>query len=196
MAIEPVGGSDKIASIHEQVRKTYETAALQPLGANVQKNGEAVSVSFKHASITMGKLGSLNEEKNLMARTVRETSEALDSASGIIGGMEQQLGKIIKNNPPFPQESEERKEILMSYVSLRKMIIDLTVPPPPEALAEKNTSLWEKLGATGKGTMASSVPEISSTATDTQVLEASKKLGEVGSAVATARKELVGFVME
>ena len=82
----------------------------------------------------------------------------------------------------------------MSYISLRKEILSMTFPPPPAPVYEKNTSLWEKLGYTETVSIASSVPEISSTSTDTEVHAASKILGELGSAVTKAQNELVGFV--
>jgi hypothetical protein len=72
----------------------------------------------------------------------------------------------------------------------------MTFPPPPAPVYEKNTSLWEKLGYTDKGSIASSVPDISSTATDTEVIATSKILGELGSAVSTAQNELMGFVTD
>lgn len=197
MAIEPIGGSDKTAAMQDQVRKTYQAPAPQQKpGDTAQQNDEPVSVSLRRASSTMGKLGSFVEEKNQVARSIRTASEALVKASGVIDGMKENLGRIIKNYPPFPQDSAERKEILMSYVSLRKEILSMTFPPPPAPVYEKNTTLWEKLGYTAQGSIASSVPEISPTATDPEVRAASKILGELGSAVTSARKELVGFVTD
>jgi hypothetical protein len=197
MAIEAISGNEKLASIQEQVRKAYQpgTPQQQP-GLTSQQNEEPVSVSLQRTSSTMGRLGSFNEENNLMARSIRTVSGSLAKVSDVIGGMNENLGKIIKNYPPFPQDSAERKEILMSYISLRKEILSMTFPPPPAPVYEKNTSLWEKLGYTDKGSIASSVPEISPTATDSEVHAASKILGELGSAVTKAQKELVGFVTD
>jgi hypothetical protein len=197
MAIEPIGGNEKIAAMQDQVRKTYQAAIPQQQPeVNVQKNDEPVSVSFQRASSTMGRLGSFNEEKNLIAKSVRTSSEALEKVSEMIGGLKENLGKIIKNFPPFPQDSAERKEILMSYVSLRKEILSMTFPPPPVPVYEKNTTLWEKLGYNEMEGIGLSVPEISSTATDSEVLSASKTLGELGSAITSAQKELIGFVTD
>ncbi|HOI16402.1 MAG TPA: hypothetical protein PK036_08655 [Geobacteraceae bacterium] len=198
MAIEPIAGSEKISAVQDQARKTYQSTMpnQQQQDLKTEKNRESVSVSIQRASSTMGRLGSFNEEKNLIAKNIRSSSEALSKASDLVDGLKENLGKIIKNYPPFPQDSAERKEILMSYISLRKEILSMTFPPPPAPVYEKNTSLWDKLGYTGTGSMASSVPEISSTATDAEVLAASKTLGDLGSDMATARKELVGFVTD
>jgi hypothetical protein len=197
MAIDAIGGNEKIAPMQDQVRKTYQAAAPQPQsGLNVQQNDEPVSVSIQRSSTTMGRLDSFNEQKNLMARNIRTTSDALATISDVVGGMKENLGKIIKNYPPFPPDSSERKEILMSYASLRKEILNMTFPPPPAPLYEKNATPWEKLGYTEKGSIASSVPEMSSTATDSEVVAASKILAELGSAVTSAQNELVGFVTD
>jgi hypothetical protein len=197
MAIEAIGGNEKLAAMQDQVRKTYQVATPhQQPGLNAQQSDEPVSVSIQRNSSAMGRLGNLNEEKNLMARNIRDTADALANVSDAVSGLKENLGKIIKNYPPFPQDSAERKEILMSYISLRKEILQMTFPPPPEALYEIKPALWEKLGYTDKESIASSVPEISSTATDSEVRAASKLLGELGSAVTSAQSELVGFVMD
>jgi len=197
MAIEAIGGNEKLAPIQEQVRKAYQAATpqQQPV-VNSQQKEEPVSVSLQKTSSTMGRLGSFNEEKNQIAKSIRTASDSLATVSEVIGGMKENLGKIIKNYPPFPQDSAERKELLMSYISLRKEILNMTFPPPPQPVYEKNTTLWEKLGYTDKGSITPSVPDLSSTATDTEVQAASKILGELGSAVSSAENELIGFVTD
>lgn len=197
MAIEAIGGNEKLAPVQEQVRKAYQAATpqQQPV-VNSQQKEEPVSVSLQKTSSTMGRLGSFNDEKNQIAKSIRTASDSLATVSEVIGGMKENLGKIIKNYPPFPQDSAERKELLMSYISLRKEILNMTFPPPPQPVYEKNTTLWEKLGYTDKGSITSSVPDLSSTATDTEVQAASKILGELGSAVSSAENELIGFVSD
>jgi hypothetical protein len=197
MAIDAIGGNEQMAPMQDQVRQTYQAAApQQQSGLNLKQSDEPVSVSIQRSSSTMGRLDSFNEQKNQMARNIRTTSDALATLSEAVSGMKENLGKIIKNYPPFPPDSSERKEILMSYVSLRKEILNMTFPSPPAPLYEKNATPWEKLGYTEKGSIASSVPEISSTATDSEVVTASKILAELGSAVTSAQHELVGFVTD
>jgi len=99
-----------------------------------------------------------------------------------------------KNYPPFPRDSQERKDLLMSYVSLRKEIIKMMVPPPPPPVYEKNTSLWEKLGYNENGSVASVVPDIAATATDAEVGAAWEALQGLSDAVGTGRNELARFV--
>ncbi len=199
MAIEPIAGSEKFSSVQDHMRKAYQAEIPkqhQQHEQNARKDPDPVSVTVNRASSTMGKLGSFNEEKNLMAKNIRSSSEALSRASDVVARLKEDLGKIIKNYPPFTQDSLERKEILMSYVSLRKEIVSMIFPPPPAPVYEKNTSIWEKLGYTETGSVATPVPDLSPTATDEEVFAASKILGELGSDIVTARNELVGFVTD
>jgi len=199
MAIEPIAGSEKYSAVQDQMRKAYQAEIPkqhQQHEQNARKDPGPISVSVNRASSTMGKLGNFNEERNLIAKNIRSSSEALSKVSDIVVRLKEDLGKIIKNYPPFPQDSQERKEILMSYVSLRKEIVSMIFPPPPAPVYEKNTSIWDKLGYTETGSVATSVPDLSSTATDEEVFAASKILGELGSDIVTARNELVGFVTD
>jgi len=199
MAIEPIAGSEKFSPVQDHMRKAYQAEIPkqnQQHEQNIRKDLDPVSVSVNRASSTMGRLGNFNEEKNLIAKNIRSSSEALFKASDVVARLKEDLGKIIKNYPPFPQDSQERKEILMSYVSLRKEIVNMIFPPPPAPVYEKNTSIWDKLGYTETGSVATSVPDLSPTATDEEVFAASKILGELGSDIITARNELVGFVTD
>lgn len=196
MAIEPVGGMEKLVTTHDQVRRTYQASAQQQKEANVQQNDGPVSVSFGKASTTMGRLESINEDKNRVAQNIRETEGALRGISDGIDGMAKKLDTIRKNYPPFSRDSEERKDLLMSYVSLRKEIIKMMVPPPPPPVYEKSTSLWEKLGYNDNGNISSAVPDITVSASDSEVGAALDALAGFKETVANGRNELARFVTE
>lgn len=197
MAIEPIGGSEIIASMPDQMRKSYQAAIPQQQpGLKSQQAEDPVAVSLQRSSATMGRLDSFMQEKNLLAKNIRSAVETLTKAADVIDGMNETLAKIVKNYPPFPPDSSERKDLLMSYISLRKEILGMTFPPPPQPLYERDTTLWDKLGYTEKGNIEASVPELSSTAPDTEVIAASRAIGHLGTSVTKARSELVGFVME
>lgn len=197
MAIEPIGGSEIIASMPDHMRKSYQAAfPQQQPGLNSQKAEGAVAVSLQRSSATMGRLDSFMEEKNLLAKNIRSVAETLTKVGDVIGGMNETLAKIVKNYPPFPPDSSERRDLLMSYISLRKEILGMTFPPPPQPLYERDTTLWEKLGYTGKENSEVNVPELSATAPDTEISAASRALNQLGSAVTRARSELIGFVTE
>ncbi|MHC1698306.1 MAG: hypothetical protein AB9919_09680 [Geobacteraceae bacterium] len=197
MAIEPIGGSEKITVMQDQLRNSYQAAIPQQQpGLTSQQAEDSVAVSLQRSSAVMGRLDSFMEEKNLLAKNIRSAVETLTKVGDVIGGMNETLAKIVKNYPPFPPDSSERKDLLMSYISLRKEILGMTFPPPPEPLYERNSTVWDKLGYSDKGGMASSVPGLSSTTPDAEVIAVSKVLGELGTAVTTARRELVSFVTE
>jgi hypothetical protein len=197
MAIEPIGGSEKISAMPDQIRKGYQaTVPQQQSEVPGQQNDDHVAVSLQRSSATMGRLDSLMEEKNLLAKNIRSAAKALGKATDVIGSMNETLAMIIKNYPPFPPDSSERKDLLMSYVSLRKEILGMTFPPPPEPLYERDSTVWDKLGYPETGSMASRVPDLSATASDYEVLAASRVLGDLGATVTTARRELVDFVTE
>jgi len=195
MPIKPVGGMEKIVATHDQVRGAYQPAAQNPQQepAPQHENGP-VSVSFRKTSATMGRLESFHEDKNFVAQGIRETDAALQGISEGISGMAKNLDTIRKNYPPFSPDSEERKDLLMSYVSLRKQIIKLMVPPPPPPVYEKSASLWEKLGYNENGSLASAVPDIDASATDAEVGTAWEALADLRDAVGTGRRELARFV--
>ena len=197
MAIEPVGGVEKLVTTQDQVRRTYQSAAQhqQPEASRQQDDGP-VSVSFRKASATMGRLGCFYEDKNLIAQSIRETDGALQGISDGIDGMAIKLDTIRKNYPPFSRDSQERKDLLMSYVSLRKEIIKMMVPPPPPPIYEKNASLWEKLGYNDNGSIAAAVPDIAATASDAAIGTAWEALNCLRGAVGTGRAELSRFVSE
>lgn len=195
MAIEPIGSTEKVTTMPDQLRKSYQATVPQHQpAANAQQNDDLVAISVQGSSSTMGRLDSFLEEKNLLAKNIRGIADSLAKAIDVVGGMNETLAKIVKNYPPFPPDSSERKELLMSYISLRKEILGMTFPPPPQPLYEKNTSIWDKIGSVENGTIASSVPRLSATASDAEVIAASRAVTQLGSAVTTAQSELVGFV--
>jgi hypothetical protein len=197
VTIEPIGGNEIISSVPDQMRKSYQAAIPpQQQAVNSQQNDDLVAISLQGSSKTMGRLDSFMEEKNLLAKNIRSVAETLTKVDDVIGGMNETLAKIVKNYPPFPPDSSDRKDLLMSYISLRKEILGMTFPPPPQPLYERDTTLWDKLGYTDKENIEANVPELSSTAPDTEVIAASRALSHLGTAVTTARSELVGFVTE
>jgi hypothetical protein len=196
MSIDPISANEKIMPLADSVRKLYQSVQEHGIGKAKEKAEEPVSVSLQRSASTMGRLGSVNEESNLVAKGIRETDGALREVSGTMERMKEQLDKVVKNWPPFSPDSAERKELLMSYSSLRKEILKLTFPPPPEAVYEKNTSLWEKLGYTDQKQLVYSIPELPDTATDGQVKSAAANLDDLRSLVSDGIKELVRTVTE
>jgi chaperonin cofactor prefoldin len=197
MGVDPIGGNEIIMPVQESVRTAYRNASGDQQTRPEKRMGEdPVSISLQRSSSTMQKLGNVNEEKNLLAKNIREADQALSEASSVAGKMKEHLRTIVKNWPPFPQDSVERKEILMSYVSLRKEIEKLTFPPPPTPVYESNQKLWDKLDLSDSEKLANAVPELSTSATDSQVQRAVGSLDEFQTHLGEARKELYRTVTE
>lgn len=197
MGVDPINGLDKAIPGYNAARQAYRGSGTeQQVVAPVAKGQEPVSVSLQRSSNTMGRLESVNEEKNIFARNIRATDKALQDFSEVIDKMKDRLDTVVKNWPPFPKDSSERKEILMSYVSLRKEILSMTFPPPPAPVYEKNTTLWEKFGYNDTQKLANSVPDIPETATNDQVISARDGIKALQSDVLQGRNELVRAVTE
>lgn len=195
MAIDPLSKVDNSAVVGDAARKLNQNIPY----ANEKRTSDPAardsdSVSLRKTSATMGKIDALNEEKNMMAKNIRETDTALRGISDSVDRMKANLEKIVKNWPPFPSDSAERKQYLMSCVSLRKEIEGMTVPPPPKPVYERNQIVWDNLGVNGRGKFT--VPEITETATDAQLKTALGKIGELGAALDAGRKDLIRTVTE
>jgi hypothetical protein len=193
MAIDPLSQVYKSAVIGDPARNLNHNLVYDQGNRQAETDGgKSDSVTLQGVSSTMGKIGALNEEKIRIAKGIRETDSALQGVSDTIEKMKAQLEKIVKNWPPFNPDSAERKEYLMSCVSLRKEILKMTVPPPPKPVYEGNTTVWGNLGINGNGKI--SLPEISDTATDAQLKTVLNQLEKTASAVEAGKKDLVHTV--
>ena len=76
----------------------------------------------------------INEKINLVARGQRFYQRQLQQVNDAIEQMKTQLEKIMKQFPPYPPGSEDRIRALRAYAGCRKLIDQLTIPPPDELL--------------------------------------------------------------
>jgi hypothetical protein len=197
MGVDPISGGDKVAPVQESIRMAYRNASGdQQAKSGRGTTGDTISVSLQRTSSTMGKLDSVTEERNVLAKSIRASDRALQAVSKTAVQMREQLDTIVKNYPPFPQDSVQRKELLMSYVSLRKEIEKMTFPPPPAPLYENNQKLWEKLDLSDSQKLEGIVPDLSVTAPDSQVQRAIGSLDELQANIGEGRKELYRAVTE
>lgn len=197
MAVDPIGGNEKVAPVQDPVRMAYQKSSSDQKTKSTQGPGDdPVSVSLQRSSSTMGKLGSVNEDKNLFATSIRESDKALQEVSKAAVKMKERLETIVKNFPPFAQGSLERKELLMSYVSLRKEIEKLTFPKPPAPVYENNQKLWEKIDFSDSRKVAETLPTLDETSTDTQVWRAVGSLEQLQTNLGEGRKELFRTITE
>lgn len=133
---------------------------------------------------TLQKIGSITDVLNETAKSMRATGNGLSVGADITAKMRTTLDKITKNYPPFPIDSTERRDILMSYNSLRKDMEKMVVPPPPQPMYDKVHTLWKELFG-GNQAETISTPNLPENAPDTVIVDATKQLAATGAAIST-----------
>lgn len=75
-------------------------------------------------------LQKINDRLNSTAKIQRTFENRFEKLNDSIERMKAALEGILKQFPPYPPESEDRIRALRSYAFFRKMIDQLTLPPP------------------------------------------------------------------
>jgi len=187
-------GADKIiapkTSQQQEAQNSRNEDAVQTLG------GDKVSIRVelpKNTVDTLQKMGNISDFLNSVATNLRQSNDGLKAATAIVDQMKQSLDTIIKNFPPYPIESRERMEQLMSYSSLQKQILSLMTPPPPQPVFEKVKHLWEGL-TSGIGSTIQT-PTLPQDAPDSHVKAASKQLEAIAGQINLVRETMTNSVM-
>ena len=92
---------------------------------------EEVKITIRSQADLMD-LHRINEKVNLLAKGQRFYQRQLQQVDDSIERMTAQLGRIMKQFPPYPPGSEDRVRALRAYAGCRKLIDQLTIPPPDE----------------------------------------------------------------
>lgn len=155
-----------------------------------QEHAERDRISITSATVTKNldttrAIEEMHARLNERARGVRETNEALRQVTDRSIRMEQTLQGIIKNYPPFPMESSQRQEILMSYISIRKELERLMVPPPPPPVYEHVKLLWEDIFSENGQILPSAIPRLEQTSSDADIRNAADTLARMTERIAT-----------
>jgi len=181
-------------SPHETQAKqtTQRTATATQETANDQVS---VNITVPRQTLeTIEKISSVTDVLNTTAKNLRETGSSLKQSSDLMAQMKTELSKIVKNFPPFPPESAERRDILMSYQAIREQIDKMSIPPPPAPVYERVQILWKELFSANKPNSVDT-PALSQNATDTQVQQADEQLTFTRSAV-TQLREAIGTSLQ
>jgi hypothetical protein len=96
--------------------------------------------SFSQNLSTWSELQKINDSSNEVAQKQQTRDKILKGVGDYADRMKAQLGRIIKNFPPFPPESKDRIMLLRSYSGFRKLIDQLTIPPPEDSTVGAETS--------------------------------------------------------
>ena len=123
-----------------QATKTLNSLNLGPSAVKtIRPSKDCISRSTESCTVRFGvdKLEIIQSRLNSAARTIRDADKNMGKIENYIDRMKAELQRVIKNYPPFPPGSEERVRRLKSINAFRKLIDQLTIPPPSENFATK-----------------------------------------------------------
>lgn len=137
---------------------------------------------------TLQKVGSVSDLLVTTAQNIRKTDESLSAGAELVAQMRVNLGKIVKQYPPFPPDDRNRMEILMSYSGLQKQITSLMVPPPPPPVYEKVQHLWENLFSSQTNTIQT--PQLPANVPDSHIKSAADQLTNLQNQIGLVQEAL------
>ncbi|MGE0918192.1 hypothetical protein [Trichlorobacter lovleyi] len=183
------------AQTAETQQNTPDSMALNPAAQATDQVKLSSSVTVKNLD-TVKAIEQMHSRMNELVKGTRETNEALNKAAEQVNFMQGNLTSIIKNFPPFPIDSKERQELLMSYTSIRQEMMKMTIPQPPPPMYEQVKHEWDKTVGQNGQMLSSAVPALETTSSDTQVNEAAVQLENASAGLAnlssSVTKALIG----
>jgi len=181
VAQKPASTSQKKQSADENI------SAAAATGTTRRQEPDSVKIAHNSASLknldTAGAIEQIQSKMNQLAKGVRETNEALNRIAEQTKQMQGETFAIIKNFPPFTRESLERKQILMSYASLKKEIDNMMVPPPPPPVYEHVRHMWETTFGQNGQILPTAVPSLETGSSDQEVQGAASALEQLGKSI-------------
>ena len=179
------------------------SASLQAYKQQAQQQSAPVNDTVQIKSSAMAKnldtvkaIEQMHTRLNELVKGVRQTNEQLNKAADQVAQMQGNLMTIVKNYPPYPIESNERRELLMSYMSLRKDIESLMIPPPPQPVYEKVKSMWEAMFSQNGQMLPSAVPALEAGSGDKQVQQAAAQLGQTHEQLASMSDQVTQALLQ
>jgi hypothetical protein len=127
MPITEIGSNQALL----QLNNTTNTLDLTgKLGKNRKisspKEGSSGSVQVSQSRPAFDDLQAFNATLNSVATSIKVADTTMGKIKTLIDQMIEQLGRILKNYPPFPPGSEERVKFLRAFAALRKQIDQLS----------------------------------------------------------------------
>jgi len=181
-----------------------------PEGKTIGKASETeTKLSENH--IQYSKTIGANDKTQAVAKQIREVDEAITQVSDNVHKMKSTLDGIIKVFPPYPKESSERVKALRQFSAFRKMIDQLTLPPPDDSPlkilgnSQANDSVGDWELDTGKGYPTLTIrhqplhagaggldiPELGTDASDAQLHDAADRLNKAQQTVELKHRNFV-----
>lgn len=187
--------SQQAQAAPETQQNAPDNATLNPGLQSADQVKLSSSVTVKNLD-TVKAIEQMHTRMNQLVKGTRETNEALNKAAEQVNFMQGNLTSIIKNFPPFPIDSKERQELLMSYTSIRQEMMKMTIPQPPPPMYEQVKHEWDKTVGQNGQMLSSAVPALETTSSDTQVNEAAARLENASTGLAnlssSVTKALIG----
>jgi len=167
------------------------------------KDGSRGSTEPSEGHFGVDRLETIHSTFNSVARTIRVADENMGKIENYIDRMKGELQRIVKNYPPFPPGSEERVKRLKSINAFRRLINQLTIPPPNEEFAAKimsdhdvvsKTNYSQKMSGENKlhqtGLERLGIPQLPEGADDEALHAFIEKLGAAREMLGQMRSEL------
>jgi hypothetical protein len=222
MPITEIGSNQALL----QLNNTTNTLDLTgKLGKNKRisslKEGSSGSVQVSQSRSAFDDLQAFNATLNSLATSIKVADSTMGKIKILIDQMIEQLGRILKNYPPFPPGSEERVKFLRAFAALRKQIDQLSFSPKDEgalkitadpAVVPQAGDRNVVIGGSGPpvtihsqqvhtGPTGLNIPELPESATDKEISvaiknldDASKTLGQRQSGLATDALSIQQFL--
>lgn len=195
MAMETITGAGASSYIQQQyagqsrISSSTTPDGYLDISSQPTQPDDMVRLKYSDAATknldTARSIEQMHSRLNHLAKGIRETNEGLVQATEKTEQMRSTLQTILKNYPPFSVDSSERQKILMSYVSIRKEIEQLTIPSPPVPVYEKVKHMWDSLFSENGQMLSSTVPTLNLSSSDRQLGDAAKILNESGDKLAS-----------
>lgn len=173
------------------------------------KDGARGSKESLKGNFGVDKLEIIHSRFNSVARTIRVADENMGKIENYIDRMKTELQRIIKNYPPFPPGSEARVKRLKSINAFRRVIDQLTIPPPSEEFAAKimldhdvvsKTNDSQKMFGENKlnqtGSEGLDIPQLPEDVSDEKVFAFVEKLDAAWEMLRRSRSDLATYAAE
>ena len=192
--------------------KTFDSLCLR-LSINQrlmsQKKGSQELTTSLKGRFGIEKLETIHARFSSVARTIRGADENIGKIENCIDRMKAELQRIVKSYPPFPPGSEERVKRLKSINAFRRLIDQLTIPPPSEEFAAKITPVHDfvfKTDDTHKmpgqkshhqtGSERLDIPQLPEHADDEKIYAFAEKLDAAKELLRQNRSDLAKYAVE
>jgi hypothetical protein len=221
MSISEIGSNQFLLHLNFATNTLNSLKAKGGTSSKINVPREDPSREVSQSGGAFGDLQALNAFLNSVAMRIRVANSTMAKIETIIDRMKEQLGRIIKNYPPFPPGSEERVKFLRSFKALRQEIDQLSFSTTDETASKitADPAVASQAGdsnavTSGNGTRLTvhsqqlhagptglNIPELPETATDEEIAaaikdveKARKTLGQRQSGLATDALNIQQFL--